>query len=216
MHLPNDHTAGADTNGPSATTAYADNDVAVGKVVDAISHSSFWSNSVIFVVEDDAQGDFDHVDAHRSICMVISPYTKRHQTISSFYNQPGLIHTMEQILGLPPMNQMDAIGPLMSDCFNPVPDYSPFMALPSNVPLNVMFSSIDLKKLTPENRRWVERGRKLDLSRPDRADPEVLNRIAWITAKGNAPYPTRYANATGNNLRKLGLMLIGGNHDDDD
>src|SRR5206468_3824000 len=83
------------------------------RVVEAITRSRFWSNSVIFVIEDDPQSGWDHVDGHRSICLVVSPYTKRHQTVSSFYGHTGVLHTMEQILGLPPMNQMDAMAQLM-------------------------------------------------------------------------------------------------------
>src|SRR6266704_3139711 len=131
LYLPNDHTGGP----PTSQAQVADNDYALGQVIEAVTRSGFGSNTVIFVIEDDPQSGYDHVDAHRSLCLVISPYTKRGQVISTFYNQAGMLHTMEQILGLPPMNQQDAMAPLMFDCFTNVPDFAPYTALPNNVPL---------------------------------------------------------------------------------
>jgi hypothetical protein len=93
----------------------ADNDLALGRVVEAVTKSAFGSNTVIFVIEDDPQSGLDHVDGHRSLCLVISLYTKRGHS-STFYNQSGVVHTMEQIMRLPPMNQQDAMAPLMFGC----------------------------------------------------------------------------------------------------
>jgi hypothetical protein len=101
LYLPNDHTGGP----PTPAAQVADNDLSLGRVVEAVTKSIFASNTVIFVIEDDPQSGYDHVDAHRSLCLVVSPYTKRGQVISKFYNQAGVLHTMEQIMGLPPMNQ---------------------------------------------------------------------------------------------------------------
>ena len=131
LYLPNDHTGGP----PTPQAQVADNDLALGQVVEAVTKSSFSSNTVIFVIEDDPQSGYDHVDAHRSLCLVISPYTKRGLVVSRFYNQAGVLHTMEQIMGLPPMNQQDAMAPLMFDCFTNVPDFTPYTALPNNVDL---------------------------------------------------------------------------------
>ena len=143
LYLPNDHTGGT----PSPRAQVADNDLSLGQVVEAITKSSFASNTVIFVIEDDPQSGYDHVDGHRSICLVISPYTKRGQLISTFYNQAGVLHTMERILGLPPMNQQDAMAPLMFECFTNVPNFTPYTALPSNIPLteNVVASQMSPK-----------------------------------------------------------------------
>jgi hypothetical protein len=158
--------------------------------VEAISHSRFWSNSVIFIIEDDPQSGFDHVDGHRSICMVVSPYTKRGQTISSFYNQPGVLHTIEQILGLPPMNQMDAIGPLMTDCFVPKPDFTPFNHV---TPATSLTAAVPpLEQLTGKARYWAMKSMKLDLSGPDRANPNTLSRVLWFATHGEAPFPTKF------------------------
>src|SRR5204863_5037359 len=110
--------------------------LAVGKLIDASSDSPFWSSTCIFVIEDDPQAGFDHVDGHRSVCWVISPYTKRRAVVSAFYNQTSVLHTMELMLGLPPMNEMDAMAPVMRECFNEKPDTRPYAALPANVPLD--------------------------------------------------------------------------------
>ena len=149
LYLPNDHTGGK----PPPQAQIADNDLALGQVVEAVTKSAFASNTVIFVIEDDPQSGYDHVDGHRSICLVISPYTKRGQTISSFYNQAGVLHTMEQILGLPPMNQQDALGPLMSDCFTDKPDFTPYTALTNQVNLVTGGQS----KLTSRARRYYRK-----------------------------------------------------------
>ncbi len=138
VYLPQDHTGGMSPSFPTPAAMVADNDLAVGKIIDAISHSQFWPKTCIFVIEDDPQAGFDHVDGHRSLCLVASPYTKRGQTVSAFYNQTSVLHTMEDILGLPPMNQMDAMAPLMTECFTEKQDLSPFVALKNNIPLDQM------------------------------------------------------------------------------
>ncbi len=218
MHLPNDHTSDGGSGKVAPCSAIADNDLAVGRIVEAISHSSFWSTSVIFIIEDDPQGSGDHVDFHRSICLVVSPYTKRHQTISTFYNQPGLLHTMEQILRLPPMGQMDAIGPLMGDCFTPIPDFTPFVHLTNQVPLDTVYDSLGMDPcmLSPKAQYWVRKSLKLDMNRPDSADPDVLNHLIWYWAKGDKPYPTKYTRPNPKALRARGLILIGSQNRDDD
>jgi hypothetical protein len=215
MHLPNDHTASATTGAPTPSAAIADNDLAVGRIVEAISHSIFWSNSVVFIIEDDPLSPGDHVDGHRSICMIASPYTKRSQTISSFYNQPGVLHTIEQILGLPPMGQMDAISPLMGDCFNPTPDYAPFVCQSNQVSLATMNTAS--LHMSLKDRYWVQRSMKLDFSGPDRADPYVVNHVLWRAMKGDEPYPSKYSRHEARRLKKLGLVLVNsGKADDDD
>ena len=214
MHLPNDHTGGTCPGDPQPASKVADNDLAVGRIVDAISHSSFWSNSVIFIIEDDPQGGFDHVDGHRSICMVVSPYTKRGQTISTFYNQPGVVHTMEQILGLPPMNQMDAIAPLMTDCFTLNPDFTPFNCLAATTSLTALVPPLD--QLTGKARYWAMKSMKLDLRAPDRANPNTLSHILWFAAHGEMQYPSRYVGTNKKNLAQLGLAYVKPPKTDDD
>jgi YVTN family beta-propeller protein len=201
LYLPNDHTGGP----PSPRAQVADNDLSLGRVVEAITKSSFASNTVIFVIEDDPQSGYDHVDGHRSICLVISPYTKRGKVISTFYNQAGVLHTMERILGLPPMNQQDAMAPIMFECFTNVPNFAPYIARPSNIDLAEGVSGT--AALTPTQLYWAKRAQSLDLSKPDRIDDNVFNRYLWHSLKGDAPYPAEYVGGHGRGLKPLGLML---------
>jgi hypothetical protein len=200
LYLPNDHTGGT----PTPRAQVADNDLALGQVVEAITHSRFGSNSVIFVNEDDPQSGYDHVDAHRSLCLVISPYTKRGQVISTFYNQAGMLHTMEQIMGLPPMNQQDAMAPLMFDCFTNVPDFTPYSALPNNVPLAE--GTTGPGPLSPKQRAWMKKIQKMDFSKPDRINDDLFNRYVWFTIKGDTRYPSEFVGGHGKGLKRLGLL----------
>src|SRR5205823_5593085 len=136
--LPNDHTSGTSSNCPTPAACTADNDLAFGQIVQALSHSRFWTNTVIFAIEDDPQSGWDHVSGYRTTAYCISPYTRRGATVSAQYNTTSLIRTMEQILALPPMNQFDGTPSPMFDCFTDSPDFSPFVALAANVPLDQM------------------------------------------------------------------------------
>jgi YVTN family beta-propeller protein len=201
LYLPDDHTGGP----PTPQAQVADNDLALGQVVEAVTKSIFGSNTVIFVIEDDPQSGYDHVDAHRSLCLVISPYTKRGQVISKFYNQAGVLHTMEQIMGLPPMNQQDAMAPLMFDCFTNVPNFSPYTALPNNVDL--ASGTGGTGALSPTQRYWAEQKEKMDFSKPDLINEDTFNRWIWHSIKGDAPYPAEFVGAHGKGLKQLGLVL---------
>ena len=117
MILPNDHTSGTRPGMPRPESAVADNDLSLGRIVEAISHSKFWRDTCIFVVEDDPQMGFDHIDGHRTVATVISPYTRRKVVDSTNYNQTSMVRTIELILGLPPMNQIDASATPMNSCF---------------------------------------------------------------------------------------------------
>src|SRR5581483_8095453 len=132
--LPNDHTSGTKTNCPKPEAQVADNDLAMGKIVEAVSHSKFWKDTCIFAIEDDPQNGWDHVSGYRTTAYVISPYTKRHTVVHTNYNQTGLVRSIENILGLPPMNQMDATATPLSDCFTDKPDFSPYSVVPNRVP----------------------------------------------------------------------------------
>jgi YVTN family beta-propeller protein len=201
LYLPNDHTGGP----PTPRAQMADNDLALGQVVEAVTRSRFATNTVIFVMEDDPQSGYDHVDAHRSICLVISPYTRRNAVVSKFYNQAGVIHTMERILGLPPMNQQDAMAPIMFECFTNVPNFSPYTALTNNVPLDEGARKVGV--LTPEQLYWASQLKKMDFSKPDRIDDDLFNRYIWFANKGNAAYPEEFVGAHGKGLSQLGLLL---------
>ena len=208
LYLPNDHTGGT----PPAQAQVADNDLALGQVVQAVSNSRFWTNTVIFVIEDDPQSGFDHVDGHRSPCLVISPYTKRNQVVSTFFNQTGLLHTMEQILGLPPMNQQDAMGPLMFDCFTNTPNYTTYTALANNINL----TTGGVAMLSTKALYYAKKVKKMDFSKPDLINEDIFNRYIWHSIKGDARYPAEFVGGHGKGLKKLGLVLAKKTKDDDD
>ena len=132
--LPNDHTSGTSPGSPTPAATVADNDLAFGRIVEALSHSPFWREMAIFAIEDDPQNGFDHVSGYRTTAYVASPYAKRGQVVSTQYNTTSLLRTLEQILGLPPMNQFDASAVPMWDAFTDTPDYAPFVAVPSERP----------------------------------------------------------------------------------
>jgi hypothetical protein len=210
VHLPNDHAGG----NPTPRAQVADNDLALGQIVQGISNSKFWSKTCIFVIEDDPQSGFDHVDGHRSICFVVSPYTKRHEVISKFYNQTGVLHTMELMLGIPPMNQMDAMAPAMRECFTNTPDLSPYAALPNQIPLDEMPKP--MAQLHGKELYWAKQFAAMRFDEPDLNDDNLLNRILWHSVKGvNAPYPTALAGPHGKGLRALNLKHAPTEDDDD-
>jgi YVTN family beta-propeller protein len=188
LYLPSDHTSGTSPNTPTPRAQVADNDLALGRVVEGLSKSKFWAKTCIFVVEDDPQDGFDHVDGHRSPCLVISPYTKRGKVVPQFYNQTSVLHTIQRILGLPPMNQLDAMAPLMTACFTTKPDMRPYTALPNRVPLDEM--NPPLTALRGKKLYWAKKSMNLPKERPDEAEEDTFNRILWHAAKGvNTPYP---------------------------
>jgi len=218
VYLPQDHTSGTGQSSPTPRALVADNDLAVGRLMEAISHSQFWPKTCIFVEEDDPQDGFDHVDGHRSTCLVVSPYTKRGEVVSKFYNQTAVLHTMCLMLGLPPMNQMVALSPSMEDCFNARPDLHPFDVVQNVIALDE--PNKQKHALSPEERRLTELSEKFDLSRPDQVDDDVFNRLLWAAARPGETYPAQFAGAHGKGLKMLDLQLQRpGRHkvkDDDD
>ena len=185
VRLPNDHTQGA-TIGQKTPRAYlADNDLALGRFVDAVSHSRFWPSTAIFVVEDDAQNGPDHVDAHRTIAFVISPYTKRSAVDSTMYSTSSMLRTMELILGLKPMSQFDTAATPMFNSFENTSNLRPYDAVPANV------------NLDERNGQHAWGGElKMDFSREDAADDLLLNEVIWRSVRGaesTMPPPTRAA-----------------------
>ena len=167
----------------------ADNDLAFGQIVEALSHSRFWPETCILAIEDDPQSGWDHVSGYRTTAYVISPYTKRGTVVSTQYNQTSLLRTMELILGLPPMNQMDATATPMSDCFTNQPDFTPYVAVTNNVPLDQM--NPEPKKISDAVlRKDAYVSARLPLEKADQCPEDVLNRILWHAMKGpKAPYP---------------------------
>lgn len=190
LFLPNDHTGGTRGQYPTLGAQVADNDLAFGQVVEAVSHSRFWPETCIIAIEDDPQAGWDHVSGYRTTCYIVSPYTKRRQTISTRYNQTSLMRTIELILGLPPMNQLDATATPMSDCFTDEPNLRPFTSVPNRVPLDQL--NPEPKQVAhPVLRHDAIVASRLPLDEVDRCPEDVFNKIIWRAMKGpETPYPT--------------------------
>ncbi len=191
--LPNDHTAGTRPGYPTPRAMVADNDLALGRIVEAFSKSRFWENTVIFIVEDDSQGGWDHISAYRTVSLVISPYSRLKSVNHTHYTQPSMIRTIEQILGMPPMNIQDAIANPMADCFGNVPDMTPYTAVPNKIPIDEM--NPQLVSLSGKALHYAKKSMLPEFDGVDAGNDDLLNRILWFAAKGNTPYPARYAGA---------------------
>jgi hypothetical protein len=195
LRLPNDHTAGKSANNPSPAAAVADNDLALGRIVDAVSHSPYWDSTAIFVLEDDAQNGADHVDAHRSTALVISKYAPSAEqkpfVDHRFYTTVNMIHTMEALLGLPPMNNNDARAALMAPLFGGPGTQPAFTADYRNRDNQLIYEMN--KKDTPA----AAASAALDFSHADAADTHVLNEILWRDRKGDLPMPAPVHNRCG-------------------
>jgi YVTN family beta-propeller protein len=188
--LPDDHTSGTRAGSPTPEACVADNDLAFGRIVEAFSKSRFWKETVIFGIEDDPQNGFDHVSGYRTTAYCISPYTKRKAVVSAQYNTTSLLRTIEQILGLPPMNQFDATATPMFDCFTSTPDFTPFEAVPNQIPLDQM--NPDPKDIADSLLRGNALiSARLNFRQIDACPEDTLNRILWHAVKGSAaPYPS--------------------------
>jgi len=187
VRLPNDHTYGATPGKHTPVALVADNDLALGRFVEAVSHSKFWPQTAIFVVEDDAQNGPDHVDAHRTVAFVISPYTRRGAVDSTMYSTSSMLRTMELILGLKPMSQYDAAATPMFNAFQPDPDPRPYKTLAANVDLNERNTRL----------AWgSDLSKKMNFAKEDAADDLLLNEVVWRSvrgAKNPMPAPVRAA-----------------------
>lgn len=187
LWLPNDHTGGTRAGKPTPKASVADNDLAVGRIVDAVSHSAYWEDTAIFVMEDDAQDGADHVDAHRSVALVVSKYSPIWLTPfvdHRFYTTVSMIHTMEALLGLPPMNLFDAHAPLMTSLFSGPGSHPPYQADDSALRSGLLY------QVNSKEAPGSKESGALDFSRPDKADPQVLNAILWKDARGGGIAPS--------------------------
>ncbi len=190
LYLPCDHTSGTQPNFPTPRAMVADNDLALGRVVEAVSKSKFWKDTALFVVEDDPQNGFDHVDGHRTVALVVSPYTRRRHVDSTCCNQTGMVKTIELILGLPPMNQLDLSATAMRGCFQEQPNLTPYVAAENKIALDEM--NPPLKTLKGQALHWAKKSLELDLDDADQADEDTFNRILWFSVRGETPYPERF------------------------
>jgi DNA-binding beta-propeller fold protein YncE len=188
LRLPNDHTAGTRPGGPTPKSSVADNDLAVGRAIEAISHSPFWDDTAFFILEDDAQNGADHVDAHRSVGIVVSKYAPRRPNgapfvDSHFYSTVSEVRTMEALLGLPPMNNNDAFCSMISSLFSGPGDQAPYDADYSNRDNGLIYTA------NSKNAAGARASMKMDFTHEDRAPVEKLNVILWKDAMGNKPVP---------------------------
>jgi hypothetical protein len=191
MALPNDHTAGTRPGFPTPRAMVADNDLALGQILEAISKSKFWKNTAVFVTEDDSQAGWDHVSAYRTVGLIASPYTKFEKTNHTNYNQVSMIRTMEQILGLPPMNIMDATAMPMFDCFTNKANMEPFISVPNEIPLDEM--NKELSQLNGRELHYAKKSMHPQFDHVDAGNDDLFNRIIWFAAKGKKSYPARYS-----------------------
>ena len=187
--LPDDHTSGTKPGCPTPEACMADNDLAFGRILEGLSHSRFWADMAVFAIEDDPQAGWDHVSGYRTIAFCASPYAKRGALVSTQYNTTCILRTIEQILGMTPMNQFDASATPMFDCFVDEPDPTPYNAEPALVPLDRM--NPDPQAISdPVLRKDAVVSASLNFREVDRAPEDVLNRILWRAVRGSGvPYP---------------------------
>jgi phospholipase C len=206
--LYDDHTSGTAPGFPTPRAQVADNDLALGRIVEAISKSRYWKDSAIFVTEDDSQDGLDHVDGHRTVGLVIGPYVRHHSVDSSFYTIINMFRTMEQILGLPPQNQFDLAAQPMFNAFTDKPDFTPYKSLPNQIPLDEM--NPPLVALKGLQRELAKFSMTIDTSEPDSAPADTLNRTIWHSVKGfDTPY--NYGRPIGRHQTdRLSLLQLAG------
>jgi len=190
LRYGNDHTAGTTPGGPTPRSSVADNDLAVGRTVEAISHSAYWDDTAFFILEDDAQAGADHVDAHRSLALVISKYSPLAAdggafVDSRFYSTVSVIRTMETLLGVPPMNNNDAFSSMIGSLFTGTGEQAPFVADYSNRDNGEIYAA------NPQTAPGAKESSKMDFRHADRADTQKLNAILWQDAMGEKPLPAQ-------------------------
>jgi Phosphoesterase family len=204
VYFPNDHNAGTTPGRPTPQSYMADNDLALGRLVDAVSHSRYWQSTAIIVVEDDAQDGPDHVDAHRAPALVISPYTQTGKVDSTHYDTASALGTLEGLLGMPPMSTYDARATRMWPSFTNKPNLRPYNAItPTVVPFGTAGFPINTAA-SP----LAARSAAMDFSKPDAAPEELLSQAIWQSVRGpsshmpeprhslhNPPQPTAEAHS---------------------
>lgn len=189
LSLPNDHTAGTSPDFPTPGAMVADNDMALGRIIETITHSRFWDSTVVLVTEDDSQSGWDHISSYRTTGLIISPYSNLNSTIHTNYNQTSMVRTIEQILGLQPMNIIDATATPMFDCFNNKKSNYKYGHLLNNIPLNEMNKPLSLLK--GKARFFAKMSMNSSFKEVDGGDDDNMNKILWFDAKGTKPFPGR-------------------------
>jgi YVTN family beta-propeller protein len=181
MRFPNDHTTGLKNSFPTPQFMVADNDYAVGRLVEAVSTSPYWKDTAIFIVEDDAQSGPDHVDSHRSVGLVISAYNKPGALMHKFHSTVSMIRTIELLLGIPPMNQLDASA-IPMDIFQENPDLAPYKAILPTIAADNLMTHKPKDKAAAE---WMKKSNRQNFAHADMADPKVLNAVIWFACTGS-------------------------------
>ncbi len=204
VRLPNDHTTGMKKGFPTPQFMVADNDYAVGRLVEAISSSVYWKDTAIFMVEDDAQSGPDHVDSHRSVALAISAYNKPGALIHKFHNTVSMIRTIEMLLGIAPMNQLDASAVPM-DIFQETPDLTPYKAVLPTIAANNLMTEKPKDKASAE---WMKKSLQQNFAHADMADPKTLNGIIWFSCRGNGSAMPWSAQLPAYQAMRLGISEI--------
>ena len=191
MLIPNDHTVGFRPDYPTPWAAVADNDLALGRIVEMLSRSSFWSETLILGIQDDAQLGIDHVDGHRTFAFVASPYTKRGEVVSTMYNTTSFIRTIGLVLGMPAMTRFDRAANPLFECFTSTPDFAPYVKRPNRIPLDQYNPRPDQQ---PDlvARELTLKSMELDWSKVDEADADIVAQAAWHFSHPNEPFPWKY------------------------
>ena len=208
VRFPNDHTTGLKNGFPTPQFMVADNDYAVGRLVEAISSSVYWRDTAIFIVEDDAQAGPDHVDSHRSVGLAISAYNRPGALIHKFHNTVSMIRTIELLLGIAPMNQLDASAVPM-DIFQETPDLTPYKAILPTIAADNLMGHKPKDKATAE---WMKKSNRQNFAHADMADPKVLNAVIWFACKGNGSTVPQAAQLPAYQAMRLGIAKL----DDDE
>jgi YVTN family beta-propeller protein len=214
VYLPQDHLGG----GVTGRAHMADNDLALGRLIEAVSKSRYWESTALFINEDDPQNGFDHIDGHRSVCLVVSAYS-RPGVNHHFYNQTSVLRTILHIFGLPPLNQKDASAPLMTDCFDSqMINKEPYTALPATVALNE--SPPPVNKQSSIEQKWRSILATVPIERTGMKTPrdeDNLNRFIWHEQMGwETPYPAHLAGYHGKGLKELNLMVDEDDEEDEE
>jgi YVTN family beta-propeller protein len=201
MRFPNDHTTGMKDNFPTPQFMVADNDYAVGRLVETVSSSLYWKDTAIFVVEDDAQAGPDHVDSHRSVALAISAYNKPGALIHKFHSTVSMIRTIELLLGIAPMNQLDASA-IPMDIFQETPDLTPYQAVLPVIAADNLITHRSKDKAAAE---WMKKTDLQDFAHADMADPKVLNAVIWFACTGSGSGLPQSARLPAYEAMRLGI-----------
>jgi YVTN family beta-propeller protein len=208
LRFPNDHTTGMKNGFPTPQFMVADNDYAVGRLVEAVSSSVYWKDTAIFIVEDDAQDGPDHVDSHRSVGLAISAYNKPGALIHKFHSTVSMIRTIEMLLGIAPMNQLDASA-IPMDIFQETPDLTPYKAVLPTIAADNFMTHKPKDKATAE---WMKKSNRQNFAHADMADPKVLNAVIWFACTGSGSNIPQTARLPAYQALRLGIAKV----DDDE